>query len=137
MPHGTVHVVPPCLCLYPYLYLYLLRRPGDRWGTIDDLAMSSSIFLSSASLIASLSLRPVHSGMLSSHLFLVSLHLALYPVALSWQTLVVVRPACTISISSLHYSKSFFVAPDSLSDFLLTSSFVMCVLLFRNSQRLN
>ena len=53
----------PCLA-YPVVSV-------DRWGTTDDLA-TSSLHSSrlSAFLMAAPSVKPVHSGMLSSHLFL-------------------------------------------------------------------
>ena len=51
-------------------HLHVSRSPVDRWGTTDDLATSSphSSRLS-AFLIAAPSVKPVHSGMLFSHLF--------------------------------------------------------------------
>ena len=68
----------PCLAL-PCLALPCLALPClaytvvsvDRWGITDDLA-TSSLHSSrlSAFLMAAPSVKPVHSGMLSSHLFL-------------------------------------------------------------------
>ena len=62
----------PCLAL-PCLALPCLAYPVvsvDRWGTTDDLA-TSSLHSSrlSAFLMAAPSVKPVHSGMLSSHFF--------------------------------------------------------------------
>ena len=70
-------------CLFPIVFLFLELRQAlgtqaftypvvlvDRWGATDDLATSSlhsshlSVFLMAAS-----SVMPVHSGVLSSHLF--------------------------------------------------------------------
>ena len=58
----------PCLA-YPVVSV-------ERWGTTDDLA-TSSLHSSrlSAFLMAAPSVKPVHSGMLSSHLFLCLPHL--------------------------------------------------------------
>ena len=52
------------------LHLHLSRSVVDRWGATDDLA-TSSLHSSrlSAFLMAAPSVMPVHSGMLSSHLF--------------------------------------------------------------------
>ena len=56
----------PCLACLAYPVVSV-----DRWGTTDDLA-TSSLHSSrlSAFLMAAPSVKPVHSGMLSSHLFL-------------------------------------------------------------------
>ena len=52
------------------LHLHLAHSLVDRWGATDDLA-TSSLHSSrlSAFLMAAPSVMPVHSGMLSSHLF--------------------------------------------------------------------
>ena len=54
-----------------HLQFHLSRSLVDRWGVTDDLA-TSSLHSSrlSAFLMAAYSVMPVHSGMLSSHLFL-------------------------------------------------------------------
>ena len=67
----------PLLCwlsITQSLHLHLTRSLVDRWGVIDDLA-TSSLHSSrlSAVLMAAPSVMPVHSGMLSSHLFFVCL----------------------------------------------------------------
>ena len=61
-PRRSLYLALPCLA-YPVVSV-------DRWGTTDDLA-TSSLHSSrlSAFLMAAPSVKPVHSGMLSSHLF--------------------------------------------------------------------
>ena len=79
------------------LHLHLFRSLVDGWCTTDDLATSSlhsSRF--SAFLMAVYVVMPVHSGMLSSHLFSVCLFfslLALCPAGLSWQAMYILLHA--------------------------------------------
>ena len=60
--HWRISLKMPCLA-YPVVLV-------DRWGATDDLA-TSSLYSSRLTvfLMAAPSIMPVHSGMLSSHLF--------------------------------------------------------------------
>ena len=86
---------------------YISRSLRDRWGTTEDLTANFlHPSLSSASLKASPSFRPVHSRMLSSHLFL-CLPLALCPCTvpckivpsvISWKNLLWKHPIFTTNL---------------------------------------
>ena len=84
---------------------YISRSRRDRWGTTEDLTANFlHPSLSSASIKASPSFRPVHSRMLSSHLFL-CLPLSLSPCNVPCK-IVLARPF-DLTTCPYHFSLRF------------------------------
>ena len=105
----------PCL---PFTSLHLSHSLFDRWGTKDDRATTvfhSSLF--SAFRRASPNFNPVHSVMLSSHLFF-CLPLLLPPYTVPCR--IIFASPCFVPIPSqvsfLHSGEKIFIGPNGLSD---------------------
>ena len=89
-----------------YMHLHLPSSHGDRWGTTDLATLSLYLFFFfSDSLSASQNFNPVHLEMLFSQWFFIGLFfslLALLPVKLSWQALLIsIHTPTTLTCVSL------------------------------------
>ena len=112
-----------------YLSIYL-SHGGCRWGANDELKTSRlHLSLSSACLIASPILSPVHSVMLSSHLFL-CLPFFLCPLTVPWCT-VLTSPLPLVTCPN-HFSLRLLIVvsrssygPMACFTLFITSSLVM------------
>ena len=106
--------------IYHNYILHILWSRRNRWGTTEDLTANFlHPSLASASLKASPSFRPVHSRMLSSHLFL-WMPVALCPCTVPCKIVLASpfdRTTCPYHFSSLffpHCSQKVIKRPDGL-----------------------